>query len=160
MARADSRPAVLAGTLRASRSGCRSATTLERTIMLADSIEYTNVHEANAVLDDGIARYCAFRGYTHEGAHIGATFVACTFEHIDWYWALFNCAVFVDCRFTHCTFRGATFATSRFVSCTFEKCAFLADNLGGSCRNEASRVYDCTAKECSNGEFLFECGAL
>lgn len=62
-----------------------------------------------------VYRYCTFADAELEGAHCDGVFVACTFEHIDLYWGLFNTAIFVDCTCENCTFRGTSFAGCRFL---------------------------------------------
>ena len=128
--------------------------------MLADSIEYSSSKEAAKVLNDGVARYCTFSSYVHEGAHVDALCLGCTFSDIEWYWGHFNCANLIECRFIRCTFRGTAFADTRFIECSFDSCKFLLDNLGGSCTNDGSKIYGGTVSECSGGEFLFGNGAF
>ena len=123
--------------------------------MIADSIDYSSASEAAKVFDGGVARYCTFSSYLHEGAHIDAIFLGCTFTDVEWYWGLFNCANLIECRFVRCTFRGTSFAGSKFVECTFDGCKFVPDNLGGSCTNDGSKIYGGTVSDCSGGEFLF-----
>ena len=123
--------------------------------MLADGIEFSSAREAAKVFEEGYARYCSFASYLHEGAHVDVVCLGCRFTDVEWYWGLFNGANFIDCHFTGCKFRGTSFAGARFVDCTFEHCEFLPDNLGASCRNDGSKVYGCTIKECIGGEFLF-----
>ena len=128
--------------------------------MLAESVEYSNASDAAKIFDSGVARYCNFSNFEHEGAHVDSVFVGCTFANIEWYWGLFNCAVFVECRFTACRFRGSSFSDTKFVECTFDRCQFEPDNLGKGCSNNRSKVYGGEVKDCAGGEFLFGSGAF
>jgi len=138
----------------------RSTRSLERTEVLAESVEISSAKEASEIFDGGVARYCTFSSYLHEGAHVDAVLVGCKFVDVEWYWALFNCTILVDCEFVRCTFQGASFSGARLVDCRFERCRFIDDNLGAPCRNHESKIYGGEVKECSGSEFLFGSGAL
>jgi uncharacterized protein YjbI with pentapeptide repeats len=129
--------------------------------VLAESEEYSNPRDAAKVLDhDGVARYCKFSAYVHEGAHVDAICVGCSFVDVEWYWGLFNAARFIQCEFVRCSFRGTSFADSTFVECKFEQCQFTTDNLGGGCSNNGSKLYACEANECAGEGVLFSDGAF
>lgn len=102
-----------------------------------------------------VYRYCTFADAELEGTHCDGVFVACTFEHIDLYWGLFNTAIFVDCTCENCTFRGTSFADCRFVDSRFENCRFLRDNLNAPCSADDTRMYGCRAVRCEGFDALF-----
>lgn len=103
-----------------------------------------------ALWDDAVFRFCTFEDFESSGGNCSSEFLACTFEKLDLYWTLFNCALFFRCKFNECVFRGAAFRGCYFVECEFEKCSFELDNLGGGCGFYDSVSYGSTQRECVN----------
>jgi uncharacterized protein YjbI with pentapeptide repeats len=99
-----------------------------------------------ATWEESTYQFCELDSVNLEGEHITSTFIDCTFENCDMYWAFFNTANLIGVAFKKCKFRGVSFASCRLVECVFIDCEFAKSNLGGDCSFDDCRWYDC--KQC------------
>ena len=123
--------------------------------MLIERAEYREQAAVAEVLEKNVFRHCHFSGFSIEGGHVDAAFLACTFTRLDWYLGVFKECLFVESRFVKCVFRGTAFPGCKFVECQFIDCEFVEDDNGKRCSALGARVYGNTSKGGQGGEFLF-----
>ena len=121
-------------------------------LQLLELVEINDAAMAKSALSGSVLCYCDFASMNIDGANVDSLLQNCSITSVEWYWALFNCAILIECTFSQCTFRGVSFMGCTFVKCTFKDCRFLDDNLGGVCRMSDTELFACEVHGCVGWE--------
>jgi uncharacterized protein YjbI with pentapeptide repeats len=118
--------------------------------MLFESIVFDADEPLPELGEDHVFRYCTFLPRQNLSLSvIYGVFLGCTFQGLDFYWAIFNNALVANSTFDGCTFGGASFHSSQFIECSLKNCAFEADAFGKQCDLQESRWYSCLQQRCT-----------
>jgi hypothetical protein len=122
-------------------------------MLLIERQEFDASDVLSEELLEGVFRYCSFKNLEVPIPGFDGILYSCNFDHVEWYWGLFNLATLIETRFLDCSFLGTSFAGCSLVRCKFENCRFGPDNLAGLCS-----IREClfVETEFTNCEFVLE----